>query len=60
MPYRSKYEGADPGVPNPGAHSVIEGMKTGWKSLSHIAFLAPPVIPIFYRPTYRENNLTMQ
>lgn len=30
-PYRSKYEGADPGVPNPGAHSVIEEMKTGWK-----------------------------
>ena len=47
MPYRSKYEGADPGVPNPGAHSVIEGMKTGWKSLSHIAVLAPPVIPNF-------------
>jgi hypothetical protein len=30
-PYRSKYEGADPGVPNPGAHSVIDAMKTGWK-----------------------------
>jgi hypothetical protein len=30
-PYRSKYEGADPGVPNPGAHSVIEEMKIGWK-----------------------------
>lgn len=30
-PYRSKYEGADPGVPNPGAHSVINEMKTGWK-----------------------------
>ena len=30
-PYRSKYEGADPGVPNPGAHNVIDNMKTGWK-----------------------------
>jgi hypothetical protein len=30
-PYRSKYEGADPGVPNPGAHDVREGMKYGWK-----------------------------
>ena len=30
-PYRSKYEGADPGVPNPGAHSVVDEMKTGWK-----------------------------
>jgi hypothetical protein len=30
-PYRSKYEGADPGVPNPGAHSVIDEMKIGWK-----------------------------
>ncbi len=30
-PYRSKYEGADPGRPNPGAHSVIDDMKIGWK-----------------------------
>ena len=30
-PYRSKYEGADPGVPNPGAHDVRNGMKCGWK-----------------------------
>ena len=30
-PYRSKYEGADPGVPNPGAYDVREGMKYGWK-----------------------------
>ncbi len=30
-PYRSKYEGADPGVPNPGAHSVVDDMKIGWK-----------------------------
>ncbi len=29
--YESKYEGADPGVPNPGAHDVREGMKCGWK-----------------------------
>jgi hypothetical protein len=29
--YESKYEGADPGVPNPGAHDVQEGMKCGWK-----------------------------
>lgn len=29
--YRSKYEGADPGVPNPGARDVREGMKYGWK-----------------------------
>ena len=29
--YESKYEGADPGVPNPGAHDVREGMKMGWK-----------------------------
>jgi hypothetical protein len=29
--YESKYEGADPGVPNPGAHDVKEGMKCGWK-----------------------------
>jgi hypothetical protein len=30
-PYRSKYEGADPGVANPGAYDVREGMKYGWK-----------------------------
>ena len=30
-PYESKYEGADPGVPNPGAADVREGMKCGWK-----------------------------
>ena len=30
-PYRSKYEGADPGVPNPGAYDVRDGMKYGWK-----------------------------
>jgi hypothetical protein len=30
-PYRSKYEGADPGVPNPGAYDVRDGMKAGWK-----------------------------
>ncbi len=29
-PYRSKYEGADPGVPNPGAYDVRDGMKCGW------------------------------
>jgi hypothetical protein len=29
--YRSKYEGADEGVPNPGAHSVVNEMKIGWK-----------------------------
>jgi len=29
--YESKYEGADPGVPNPGARDVREGMKCGWK-----------------------------
>ncbi|MEJ2637762.1 MAG: hypothetical protein P8184_21070 [Calditrichia bacterium] len=29
-PYRSKYEGADPGVPNPGAYDVRDGMKVGW------------------------------
>jgi hypothetical protein len=29
--YESKYEGADPGVPNPGAHDVREGMKAGWR-----------------------------
>ena len=29
--YESKYEGADPGVPNPGAHDVREGMKCGWR-----------------------------
>ena len=29
--YESKYEGADPGVPNPGAHDVRDGMKVGWK-----------------------------
>ena len=29
--YESKYEGADPGVPAPGAHDVREGMKCGWK-----------------------------
>ena len=30
-PYESKYEGADAGNPDPGAHSVRDGMKTGWK-----------------------------
>jgi hypothetical protein len=30
-PYRSKYEGADPGVPNPGAYDIRDGMKVGWK-----------------------------
>jgi len=30
-PYESKYEGADPGVPNPGAYDVREGMKMGWR-----------------------------
>lgn len=29
--YESKYEGADPGVPAPGAHDVREGMKCGWR-----------------------------
>ena len=29
--YESKYEGADPGVPNPGAHDVRDGMKAGWR-----------------------------
>ena len=29
--YESKYEGADPGVPNPGAHDVRDGMKVGWR-----------------------------
>jgi hypothetical protein len=29
--YESKYEGADPGVPNPGARDVRDGMKVGWK-----------------------------
>lgn len=29
--YESKYEGADPGVPNPGARDVREGMKVGWR-----------------------------
>jgi len=29
--YRSKYEGANPGEPNPGAYNVIDGMKCGWK-----------------------------
>ncbi len=30
-PYRSKYEGADPGVANPGAFDIRNGMKYGWK-----------------------------
>jgi len=30
-PYRSKYEGADPGVANPGARDIRSGMKYGWK-----------------------------
>ena len=30
-PYESKYEGADPGVANPGAMDVREGMKRGWR-----------------------------
>jgi len=30
-PYESKYEGADPGRPDPGAHDVRDGMKLGWK-----------------------------
>jgi len=30
-PYRSKYEGADPGVANPGAYDVRDGMKCGWR-----------------------------
>jgi hypothetical protein len=29
--YESKYEGADPGVPNPGARDVRDGMKLGWR-----------------------------
>ena len=29
--YESKYEGADPGVPNPGAQDVRDGMKAGWR-----------------------------
>jgi hypothetical protein len=29
--YESKYEGADPGVPNPGAHDIRDGMKVGWR-----------------------------
>jgi hypothetical protein len=29
--YESKYEGADPGVPNPGAHGIRDGMKVGWR-----------------------------
>lgn len=27
----SKYEGADPGVPHPGAKDIREGMKVGWR-----------------------------
>lgn len=30
-PYESKYEGADPGAPHPGAHDVRDGMKCGWR-----------------------------
>jgi len=30
-PYRSKYEGSDPGVPNPGAFDVRDSMKCGWQ-----------------------------
>ncbi|UCH09309.1 MAG: hypothetical protein JSU61_08695 [Fidelibacterota bacterium] len=30
-PYRSKYEGADPGVAHPGAYDIREGMKYGWR-----------------------------
>ena len=30
-PYESKYEGADPGVPHPGARDIREGMKYGWR-----------------------------
>jgi len=30
-PYRSKYEGADPGVANPGAYDIRDGMKYGWR-----------------------------
>jgi hypothetical protein len=30
-PYRSKYEGADPGVANPGAYDIRDDMKYGWK-----------------------------
>lgn len=30
-PYRSKYEGSDPGVPNPGAFDVRDSMKYGWQ-----------------------------
>lgn len=30
-PYESKYEGADPGVPHPGARDIREGMKMGWR-----------------------------
>ncbi len=30
-PYRSKYEGSDPGVPNPGAYDVRDSMKYGWQ-----------------------------
>ncbi|HET8666541.1 MAG TPA: hypothetical protein VFM10_01095 [Terriglobales bacterium] len=29
--YESKYEGADPGVPNPGARDIRDGMKAGWR-----------------------------
>lgn len=30
-PYRSKYEGSDPGVANPGAFDVRDSMKYGWQ-----------------------------
>ena len=66
-PYRSKYEGADPGVANPGAHDVRDNMKFGWKKpiaeasafQSHFA-IAEAGSKLFNGWLHKDNPMAMQ
>lgn len=66
-PYRSKYEGSDPGVPNPGAFDVRDSMKYGWQKpiaeasafQSHFA-IAEAGGKMFNHWVKKDNDLAME
>ncbi len=66
-PYRSKYEGSDPGVPNPGAFDVRDSMKYGWQKpiaeasafQSHFA-IAESGGKMFNHWVKKDNDLAME
>lgn len=66
-PYRSKYEGSDPGVPNPGAYDVRDSMKYGWQKpiaeasafQSHFA-IAESGGKMFNHWVKKDNDLAME